>query len=141
MYIHVLYSQYPDIVFQLYFRYMKEEEERERDALLSRHFEPNDSSTSIMIDAALQQNQRLTDSHRGMDELLSSGSNILSNLKEQRITLKGAQKKILDIANTLGLSNTVMRLIEKRANQDKLILFGGMIITCIIMFLVWRYFT
>ncbi|KAI2583632.1 golgi SNAP receptor complex member 2, partial [Homo sapiens] len=29
------------------------------------------------------------------------------------------QKKILDIANMLGLSNTVMRLIEKRAFQDK----------------------
>ena len=30
---------------------------------------------------------------------------------------QGAQKRILDIASTLGLSNTVMRLIDKRATQ------------------------
>jgi len=57
------------------------------------------------------------------------------------MTLKGAQKKILDIANTLGLSNTVMRLIEKRTFQDKFVLFGGMILTCIIMILIWIYFS
>ena len=52
---------------------------------------------------------------------------------------QGAQRKILDVTNTLGLSNTVMRLIEKRQFQDKFILFGGMIVTCIIMYLVWVY--
>lgn len=122
-------------------RFLREQEEREREALLSHHFEPNDSSTSVMIDAALQHNQRLTDAHHGMDDLLSSGTSILSSLREQRMTLKGAHKKILDIANTLGLSNTVMRLIEKRASQDKIILFGGMIVTCVIMFLAWKYLT
>ena len=30
---------------------------------------------------------------------------------------QGAHKRILDIASTLGLSNTVMRLIDKRATQ------------------------
>ncbi len=108
---------------------------------MSRKFAPNDADTSIMIDAALQHNNSLYASHRNMDDLLNSGSNILGNLREQRHTLKGAQKKILDVANYLGLSNTVMRLIEKRAYQDKFILYGGMILTCIIMFLVWRYFT
>ena len=73
--------------------------------------------------------------------MLNSGSNILNNLKEQRVTLKGAHKKILDVANTLGLSNTVMRLIERRTSQDKFILYGGMIFTCVIMFLIWKYFT
>lgn len=122
-------------------RYQKEEEEREREALLSRSFAPNDSDTSIMIDHALQHNQQLHNANRGMDELLSTGSNVITNLREQRVTLKGAQKKILDIANTLGLSNTVLRLIERRTYQDKFILYGGMILTCIIMYLVWRYFT
>ena len=47
---------------------------------------------------------------------------------------------MLDIVNKLGLTNTVMRLIEKRTYQDKFILFGGMIVTCVIMFLLWKYF-
>lgn len=41
----------------------------------------------------------------------------------------------------LGLSNTVMRLIEKRAFQDKYFMIGGMLVTCIIMFLVVQYLT
>ena len=109
---------------------------------MSRRFTANDSAdTSIMIDAALQHNNAMYNAHRGMDDMLSSGSTILGNLREQRSTLKGAQKKILDVMNYLGLSNTVLRLIEKRAYQDKFILYGGMIVCCIIMFLVWKYLT
>ncbi|KAJ8322344.1 hypothetical protein KUTeg_000815 [Tegillarca granosa] len=121
-------------------RYQKEEEERERDALMSRTFAPNDDDTSIEIDAGLQHNTRLQDSHHEMDNLIGSGSSVLGNLREQRMTLKGTQRKMLDIANTLGLSNTVMRFIEKRTYQDRFILYGGMIVTCIIMFLIWKYF-
>lgn len=46
---------------------------------------------------------------------------------------------MLDVANMLGLSNTVMRFIERRATQDKLIMIGGMLLTCVFMFLVIRY--
>uniref|UniRef100_A0A915I631 MI domain-containing protein n=1 Tax=Romanomermis culicivorax TaxID=13658 RepID=A0A915I631_ROMCU len=35
----------------------------------------------------------------------------------------------------LGLSNSVMKFIERRSTQDKYILFGGMIATLVIMFL------
>lgn len=46
---------------------------------------------------------------------------------------------MLDVANMLGLSNTVMRLIEKRASQDKFIMMAGMLATCFVMFLVVKY--
>ena len=52
---------------------------------------------------------------------------------------QGTHKKMLDVANMLGLSNTVMRLIERRATQDKLIMIGGMVLTCVVIFLVIRY--
>lgn len=52
---------------------------------------------------------------------------------------QGTHKKMLDVANMLGLSNTVMRLIERRATQDKFIMIGGMLVTCVFMFLVIRY--
>jgi hypothetical protein len=50
-----------------------------------------------------------------------------------------AQRRLLDIMNILGLSTTVMRLIESRSRQDRLFLFGGMIATLLIMFLVYYY--
>lgn len=123
-------------------RYQREEEERQREALLSRTFTTNDQGdTSILMDAGLQHNTKLRDSHRGLDNLLGQGQSVLENLREQRMTLKGAHRKMLDIVNKLGLTNTVMRLIEKRTYQDKFILFGGMIVTCVLMFLIWKYFT
>lgn len=54
---------------------------------------------------------------------------------------QGTHKKILDVANMLGLSNTVMRLIEKRAFQDKYFMIGGMLLSCVVMFLVVQYLT
>ncbi|KAM3921132.1 Golgi SNAP receptor complex member 2 isoform 2-T2 [Leptodactylus fuscus] len=62
-------------------------------------------------------------------------------LMTRSYTTNGTQKKILDVANMLGLSNTVMRLIEKRAFQDKVIMIGGMLLTCVVMFLVIKYLT
>ncbi|XP_065834800.1 Golgi SNAP receptor complex member 2-like [Oscarella lobularis] len=123
-------------------RRLREQEEKDREELLSRRFTTNSSSeTSIMIDHSLQHNRSLTNANQGLDELLNSGTNILTGLRDQGSTLKGVQKRVLDIANTLGLSNTVMRLISRRAAQDKWILFGGMIVTCIIMYLVVKYLT
>lgn len=55
------------------FRYQKEEEDREREALMSRRFTANDSSdTSIMIDAALQHNNAMHRAHRGQYMTVSS---------------------------------------------------------------------
>ncbi|XP_059811706.1 Golgi SNAP receptor complex member 2 isoform X2 [Hypanus sabinus] len=62
-------------------------------------------------------------------------------LLSRTFTTNGAQKKVLDVANMLGMSNTVMRLIEKRAFQDKFIMIGGMVVTCIIMVLAIKYLT
>ncbi|XP_040981310.1 Golgi SNAP receptor complex member 2 isoform X2 [Aquila chrysaetos chrysaetos] len=62
-------------------------------------------------------------------------------LLARTFTTNGTHKKILDVANMLGLSNTVMRLIEKRAFQDKYFMIGGMILTCVIMFVVVQYLT
>lgn len=120
-------------------RYQREEEDRDRTALLSRKFTPNEQDTSIEMDHALRHNTQLQNSHRGLDDLLVAGSSVLGSLREQTVTLKGTRKKILDIANMLGLSNTVMRLIEKRTSQDKIILFIGMIVTVLIMYIVVAY--
>ncbi|NXC21855.1 GOSR2 protein, partial [Corythaeola cristata] len=104
-------------------------------------FSLQDSDTTIPIDETLQFNESLQNAHRGMDDLIGSGTNILQGLRDQRVTLKGTHKKILDVANMLGLSNTVMRLIEKRAFQDKYFMIGGMVLTCVIMLLVVQYLT
>lgn len=79
--------------------------------------------------------------NHGVDDLLQSGAGILENLRDQRMTIKSAHRRLYDIANTLGLSNTTMRFIERRAYQDQFILFGGMVFTLIVIGLIVVYCT
>ncbi|NXQ37702.1 GOSR2 protein, partial [Catharus fuscescens] len=83
-------------------RYLREQQERQREELLARTFTTNDADTTIPIDETLQFNESLQSAHRGMDELIGSGTSILAGLRDQRVTLKGTHKKILDVANMLG---------------------------------------
>ena len=69
------------------------------------------------------------------------GQETLTALRDQRNLMKNIKKKMLDISSMLGMSNTVMRLIERRSEGDKYLLFGGMIVTCVIMYLVVKFFT
>ncbi|KAG8036789.1 hypothetical protein G9C98_004111 [Cotesia typhae] len=121
-------------------QYRRKQEEEEREALLSRQFTTNDH-IDIMIDHNIQHNVQVRNANEGIDNLIQHGSGILENLRSQRMTIKGAHRRLIDIGNTLGLSNTTMRLIENRARQDGFILVAGIIITCIIMTLVVLYMT
>lgn len=65
---------------------------------------------------------------------------MLDNLKSQNNMLKDVKRKMLNVANTLGLSGTLIRMIERRNTSDKYVLFGGMFITVVIMVLTVKYF-
>lgn len=122
-------------------RARKEAALTEREQLLSRRFAPNPDVTAINIDYSVQHQNSLQNSHRGVDEMLHTGANALDSLRSQRMTLKGAQKRIMDMASTLGISNHTMKLIQKRASEDKVILIFGCVITLIVIMLVVIYFT
>lgn len=122
-------------------RVRREAAASEREQLLNRKFAPNPDVTAINIDYAVQHQNSLQNSHKGIDEMIYTGSNTLELLRSQRMTLKGAQRKIMDMANTLGLSNHTMKLIEKRVQEDKVILILGIVITLTVIILVIVYFT
>ncbi|XP_069970910.1 Golgi SNAP receptor complex member 2 [Penaeus vannamei] len=121
-------------------RQIRELEQKERDALLSRKFTTNDQEeTSIFLDHELQHHDKLKDANRNVDELLGVGTSILQGIRDQGNTLKGAHKRVLNLVNTLGLSNTVMRMIERRSTQDKYILIAGMVIVLLCLYFALRY--
>ncbi|XP_071823274.1 Golgi SNAP receptor complex member 2-like [Apostichopus japonicus] len=119
-------------------RLQRDQDEQRREELLSRRFTTNDEA-SITIDAELDHNSSLLNTHRDIDDLTDHGIMTLQNIRDQRGVLKAAHKKMLDVGNVLGLSNTVIRLIEKRGSQDKYILLVGMLVTCVIMYLSYKY--
>uniref|UniRef100_A0A2K5LI06 Golgi SNAP receptor complex member 2 n=2 Tax=Cercopithecinae TaxID=9528 RepID=A0A2K5LI06_CERAT len=69
-------------------RHAREQQERQREELLSRTFTTNDSDTTIPMDESLQFNSSLQKVHHGMDDLILDGHNILDGLRTQRLTLK-----------------------------------------------------
>ncbi len=42
-------------------------------------------------------------------------------------TLQSAQRKLFDVANSLGLSDSVLKVIDRRQKLDKRIVYGGMV--------------
>lgn len=110
-------------------------EDTEREHLLTRRFQPN-AETTIELDYSLQHHTQMNNAHQGVDEMLSTGGNILSSLRNQRELLKGARNRIVSIGSTLGLSDHTMRLIERRMQEDGLVMLAGMFVTLFIIGLV-----
>lgn len=110
----------------------------DREQLLNHRFTANATSpeTCVDIDYSLQHHSSLQNAHNGVDEMIMSGTSILSSLVNQRDTLKAAKTKLISIGSILGLSNHTMKLIERRFAEDKYILFGGMVLTLIVISIV-----
>lgn len=79
--------------------------------------------------------------HRGVDDLLGSGVSILNSLREQRDRLTSTRNRLTGIFGQLRLSNTTMKYIEKRLKEDRYILYGGMIITILVIIIIMIYFS
>lgn len=116
-------------------RQRREMEDTEREQLLTRRFQSNDQTT-IDLDYSLQHHTQMNNAHQGVDDMLSTGGNILSSLRNQRELLKGARNKMVSIGSTLGLSDHTMRLIERRITEDKYVMLAGMFLTLTIIGLV-----
>ena len=115
----------------------REMEATEREQLLTRRFQTN-ADTTIELDYSLQHNTQMNNAHRGVDDMLSSGNNILDSLKNQRDLLKGARNRMVTIGSTLGLSDHTIRLIERRLSEDRYVMFFGMFVTlCIIGLIIY----
>nr|CAG4645889.1 EOG090X0GIP [Lynceus sp. MCZ IZ 141354] len=119
-------------------REMRLKEHSDRELLLNHRFTSN-RDTTLYIDQSLAHHTSMQNANHGLDDLLGAGSAILDNLRSQRTSLKGAHKRLLDLANTLGLSNTVMRFIEKRTSQDRYILYGGMFLVSLLIIAIFYY--
>lgn len=64
---------------------------------------------------------------------------MLQNLGEQKAMLKNTQRKLYSVANTLGISRDTIRMIERRATQDKWIFYGGVVIFFVFCYFVLRW--
>ncbi|KAI9136861.1 hypothetical protein BKA69DRAFT_78105 [Paraphysoderma sedebokerense] len=114
---------------------MKETQQQERQELFQRT-KSAQQETAISIDFHLHERQVLNSTEREMDTFIMQAKQGLDNLKEQRTILKRAHRRLLDAANTLGVSRTVIQFIERRTAQDQWIFWGGAAVS---IFLMWAF--
>lgn len=81
----------------------------------------------------------MSSTNAALDEYLERGRAVLGDLGEQREILKGTQKRLYNVANTLGISGDTIRMVERRAKQDKWIFWAGAIIFFTFCWLVIYY--
>ena len=78
-------------------------------------------------DHALREQSFFAQANSQIDEYLDRGRAVLGDLGQQKEILKGTQRKLYSVANTLGVSGDTIRMVERRAKQDKWIFWGGVI--------------
>lgn len=114
--------------------------QREREELLTRRRRRKkdgygDSESGIQ-DLA-EESTSLASSQNMVGELLMSGQAQLNSLIDQRRRMRGAKRMVLNIGNTIGLSNSTMRMIERRDENDVKIVLAGMVVTLFVIYFVW----
>mmetsp|Transcript_41250 Transcript_41250/g.106710 ORF Transcript_41250/g.106710 Transcript_41250/m.106710 type:complete len:210 (-) Transcript_41250:796-1425(-) len=107
-----------------------------RDALLS-----GARKTISQVGNAWDEATSIARSSQMISDLQKQGVGVLGNLSEQKDTLKAARRKLLDVLNTLGVSRSLLSVIERRQNIDKYIVYGGIAVTLLILItlLYFRY--
>ncbi|KAL8728792.1 MAG: hypothetical protein Q9166_005170 [cf. Caloplaca sp. 2 TL-2023] len=79
---------------------------------------------------ALREQSFMTSTNAALDEYLERGRAVLGDLGQQKEILKGTQRRLYSVANTLGVSGETIRMVERRAKQDKWIFWVG----CVVFF-------
>lgn len=77
-------------------------------------------------------------SNQVLEDIFGQGSAILAGMSSQRDRLKRAQRKMLDVLNSLGVSENLLRAAERRMKMDKWIVYIGMFVITIVLYFTWR---
>ena len=86
-----------------------------------------------------QQSENIKASLEYTDNIQNQGSSILENLTSQTEVLKKVKLRTFQFLNVLGVSGSIMRLIERRGREDNLIVIALWLVTLLIMYLTYYY--
>lgn len=109
------------------------------DAKRQQLFSGADLEGGITTQQELDENSSLNRSHSMINSYLDVGQHTLAELMNQKERLKNVHRKVIDILNYLGLSNSIMRAIESRDVTDRLIVYGGMIFVVLLLIGLWWF--
>ena len=113
--------------------------QKERDELLTRRRQRKGYSNTEEQDLAnlADEAQSWQQSQYMVSDLIGQGEASLAGLVNQRRQLGGVTRFLGQIGDSLGISNSTMKIIERRDVTDAYFVLGGCIITCIVIYFVW----
>lgn len=88
---------------------------------------------------AFREQNFFNNTNQALDDYIARGQAVLGDLGQQREMLKNTQKRLYSVGNTLGISGETIRMVERRARQDKWIFWAGVIIFFGFCWLVLHY--
>lgn len=100
---------------------------------------PTDTDYNTREGHAFREQSFFAQTSTQLDEFLDRGRNVLGDLGHQREMLKGTQRRLYSVANTLGISGDTIRMVERRARQDKWVFWGGVTTFVVFCWLVIHF--
>ncbi len=88
---------------------------------------------------AFREQNFFSNTNQALDDYIARGQAVLGDLGQQREMLKNTQKRLYSVANTLGISGETIRMVERRAREDKWIFAAGVIVFVAFCWLVLHY--
>ncbi|CAL2045309.1 unnamed protein product [Caenorhabditis brenneri] len=121
----------------------RKKQAQEKEELLKRRFTTNqETRINLGFDADLEMNDKLRRSSNMLDQMIAQGANVFEDLQKQKFNLMNINKQFHYLTKTLGISDTTIRLIDKRVREDKKLFAVGVICCLIFMFCFyywWQY--
>jgi len=113
--------------------------QKERNELLTRRRRRKEYSTMEERDNLnlADENKSWNQSQYMVNGLIANGETSLNTLIEQRKRMTGVMKFLGQIDDRLGISNSTMKVIERRDITDAYFVMGGCAITCMVIYFTW----
>jgi golgi SNAP receptor complex member 2 len=114
--------------------------QKERDELLTRrrqYKQINGAAEERDLTNLADEAKSWQQSRYMVNDLIANGEASYDALRDQRRQMRGVSKFLGQIDDRLGISNSTMRIIERRDVTDAYFVLGGCVITCIVIYFVW----
>lgn len=111
----------------------RDEDLRDREKLLKGSSNPHGSGGDAFAMQSVQQ------SRRGVEEMLDQAAGVLMRMGATKEVLKKTHRSMLELANSVGISDRILKLADRRRKGDAALVCGGMIVLTIIVIILVLY--
>ena len=111
------------------------QEEEAQQALAGRY----DLGGGVKLDNEYKINAAASASNNMVAQYIEMGRATIGSLRAQRAVLENVQGRLVDAGHAMGLSSSLMAVIQRRDFVDRLIVTSGMAVVLLIVALIWWF--